>query len=108
MKLEFRTAAFALAVKEALEKRGLSYADACRAAPFIDGRLLSRAVNAHAFSIPSFLAVCAALDLDPLAFVQGRSGETVVEIQPVTAGVSRETRAMAKRAAMNAWERAHG
>ena len=41
------------------------------------------------------IALCAALELDPFGFVKGvsggRDGENVVEIQPVTLAVSRET-----------------
>jgi hypothetical protein len=92
MRLEFRAAAFAGAVKEALEKRGWSYAGACAAAPFIDGRMLSRAVNGARQEVAQYLAVCAALGLDPFAFAGGFADGNVIEIQPVTSGVSRETR----------------
>jgi hypothetical protein len=97
MKLSFQPDAFAQAVTRALKAREWSYGDAVRHAPFIDARMLSRAVNRQAQSMPVYLAVCAALDLDPFDYVSGQDGGKCVKIQPVTVGVSRETRAMAKR-----------
>jgi hypothetical protein len=93
MKLEFRAEAFAGAVKEVLEERRWSYADAQREAPFINKAMISRAINGGHVCLNSFLALCGAFDLGPLDFIEGRSGENVIEIQPVTVGISRETRA---------------
>jgi hypothetical protein len=91
MKLEFHFAAFAAAVRQALNDRGWSYAQAIQAAPFLNSAMLSRAVNERHVSLTSFIAVCAALGLDPFGFCGGWSHGKFVEIQPVTAAVPRET-----------------
>jgi hypothetical protein len=97
MKLSLDRTAFAFAVKRALERRGWSYERGCHCAPFVNRAMLSRAVNGRHVSLTSYIAICAALDLDPFGFVYAGDGVNIQKIQPVTVGVSRETLAHARR-----------
>jgi hypothetical protein len=91
VKLSFDAKRFAAAVNAAMKERCWSYERVCHFAPFVNRAMLSRAVNGGHVSLPSYIAVCGGLDLDPFEFVCAVDGINIQLIQPVTVGVSRET-----------------
>lgn len=80
----FRRHDFGNAVAEALRARGMSIRDFTGAHPWISVSAVSRAINAKPLSTENVLALCVEFGIDPFEYF-------CVEIQPVSAAVSRET-----------------
>lgn len=86
---QFHADMFALAVKLKLTGMSVSYAGAVERHPYLNKAMLSRAVTQQPLSVPSFLALCMAFDLEPMTYMR----VAVKENQTVTGVDTRETRA---------------
>ncbi|MGL4490537.1 MAG: hypothetical protein ACRCU5_13955 [Rhizobiaceae bacterium] len=84
---EFHRELFAVAIRIKLESKGMAYGDAVRAHPYLKKAMLSRACTQQILSVPSFLALCLAFDLEPETYLK----IAVKENQSVTAIDTRGT-----------------
>ena len=87
MKAVFHADVFALAVRLKLDADGLSYGAAVALHPYLNKAMLSRAVSQQPVSVPSYLALCRALELQPGDYLTVKTQEN----QAVTAIAKRET-----------------
>lgn len=89
---EIDKALFARTVHEWLAAEGLTTRTASAAFEGINPAMVSRAVNCHVLSAASLLAICRAMEADPLRFL--RFHDPRQQNQTVTAIDKRETEAM--------------
>lgn len=88
-------AGFAEDVRNALAERGWTYGAAVAARPGLDKAMLSRAVNAHVLSAGNYLALSAALDLDPFARLVARpSPAATARIRAENAALGRKLKSL--------------
>lgn len=85
--------AFALDVWSALDRRGLSFRQACAVHPGLDPAMLSRATRGRKMSAGNMLLLCRVFGLDPFSYLVERPRLTlkIIAEQAVTRLGKRET-----------------